>query len=114
MSERVWWCLQHGSVFAEGSESDMCDDRILDQAIGFELTPCAMVERLLIDPVSTLIVEKGEDGFWPDVMFRAVADEIMRTIPGVVAWQTPVTEVLAGHWAGRFVGAALDALKEQP
>lgn len=66
MSDKVSWCLTHNEHGTGVGEPRCCFFyKMLDRG------ECRMVERLLIDPVSTLIVKKGEDGGWPGWCFEA-------------------------------------------
>jgi hypothetical protein len=64
----------------------------------------------ILRATGAIVIERDEDGKWPDDIFRAVAKELADLLPGVMRHQTPITETTVGHWAGRIVGAFLDAL----
>lgn len=55
-----------------------------------------------------LVLEQDDEG-WPPAMFNAAAAEILLIVRGAVGQGIRVNSRLAGHWAGRILGAAFDA-----
>lgn len=96
MSEKVWWCNEHRcSISLKDRFTDACtlSSWLIEADSPGGDRPCVMVERLLVDPVSTLIVEKGEDGG----LEARIRDAIEGNVAGLVS--------------DRVVQDVLDALK---
>ena len=71
--------------------------------------------KYLVDLHSLLgIVEYGNFEWNSPEMFAAAATEVEQITLGLVAHKTPITSKLAGHWAGRILGAALRAAGNRP